>query len=103
MQLPDEYCGSRARAANPSDDDERKEGQRLPNKFERLKSHPEANYIDALDHLVSSLPRKQALVINLRRAGLKHREVAEELRMSTAAAWRLEQAAHERMRTLWNS
>ena len=33
LQSPDDYCGSRARVASPSDDDVRNEGQPLPESF----------------------------------------------------------------------
>jgi RNA polymerase sigma factor (sigma-70 family) len=103
FQSPDDYCGGRARKATPSDDDEREEGQALPGKYKRLTPWPKPNEGQLCDSYLKILPDDQARVINLRRVGLKHREVADELGISTSTAWRLEQTALEQMRALWNS
>jgi hypothetical protein len=57
MQSPEDYCGSRARIATPSDDDERKEGERLPGKYERLRPEHEPNYRVCWIALSASSPR----------------------------------------------
>ena len=103
LQEPDDYCGARAIAITPSDDDLRNEGDLLPGKYQRLRPEPPPDYSALLDRYACQLPRQLALVINLRRGGLSLSEVAEELGISTPTAWRLEQSAHERMRMQWNS
>jgi RNA polymerase sigma factor (sigma-70 family) len=98
MMSPHEYCGGQARVATPSDDDERKEGQQLPGKYKRLRRKPDDHLLD-LDLMVSDLPKLERKVMLFRQAGLKLREVAEELGVSPSTAWRIEQSA----RKLWNS
>lgn len=79
-----------------SDDDERDEGDPLPGKYKRLRRlEPEPV---ELEFLVSLLPKMEQRVIRLRMGGLKLKEVAEELGVSTSTAWRIEQSA----RNLWN-
>jgi DNA-directed RNA polymerase specialized sigma24 family protein len=86
-----------------SDDDERKEGDPLPGKYKRLRRlEPEPDCMAELDTLLNILPAIEAKVISLRRHGLKLREVAEGLGVSTSTAWRLEQSAMGKLTWKWS-
>jgi RNA polymerase sigma factor (sigma-70 family) len=110
LQSPEDYCGSRARTETygpnderTSDHCERNEGDMLPCQYQRLRRiEPEPDFKAELQSLLNALPDIEAKVISLRRHGLKLREVAEDLGVSTATASRLEQSAMERLTWNWS-
>jgi Sigma-70, region 4 len=110
LQSPEDYCGSRARTATYGPNDERtsdycerNEGDMLPSQYQRLRRiEPEPDFKAELKSLLNDLPDIEAKVITLRRYGLKLREVAEDLGVSTTTAWRLEQSAMEKITWNWS-
>jgi RNA polymerase sigma factor (sigma-70 family) len=100
MVRTEDYCGSRANPTvsdDPEDDpgDDAAESRR--GAFSRLRREPDKKF--DFDLLVNALPKLERKVIRFRLAGLKLREVGEELGVSTSTAWRIERSA----RKLWNS